>query len=83
MTYSQVGLFTGMYGILAILWSIPAGFFAKKIGENWALLLSTLFFITSQVCLQNELQTGSGHSSTDVSASSIFWLYWQGQDKMS
>jgi predicted MFS family arabinose efflux permease len=44
MTYSQVGLFTGMYGILAIVWSIPAGFFAKKIGKNWALLLSGIIF---------------------------------------
>lgn len=38
-SYSQMGLFTGMYGIIALLVSLPAGVFAAKIGEKRALLI--------------------------------------------
>jgi predicted MFS family arabinose efflux permease len=38
-TYSQMGLFTGMYGIIALLVSLPAGVFAARIGEKRALLI--------------------------------------------
>lgn len=34
MNYSQVGLFTGMYGLLAIALSVPAGLLAKRFGEK-------------------------------------------------
>jgi len=34
MSYSQVGLFTGIYGILALLLSVPAGLAAKRFGEK-------------------------------------------------
>jgi len=34
MSYSQVGLFTGLYGILALLLSVPAGLTAKRFGEK-------------------------------------------------
>jgi predicted MFS family arabinose efflux permease len=38
MNYSQVGLFTGLYGILALLLSVPAGLTAKRLGEKIVLV---------------------------------------------
>jgi predicted MFS family arabinose efflux permease len=37
MNNSQLGTFIGMYGLLAIALSIPAGFSAKRFGEKWIL----------------------------------------------
>ncbi|MEO5922330.1 MAG: MFS transporter [Bryobacteraceae bacterium] len=37
-SYSQIGLFTGMYGIIALLVSLPAGMLAARIGEKTSLL---------------------------------------------
>jgi predicted MFS family arabinose efflux permease len=37
MTFSQLGLFTGMYGLLAMLTSVPAGLTARRFGEKRAL----------------------------------------------
>lgn len=37
-SYSQIGLFTGMYGIIALTMSLPAGMLAARIGEKRALL---------------------------------------------
>jgi predicted MFS family arabinose efflux permease len=34
MSYKQLGLFTGMYGLLALALSVPAGLFAKRLGEK-------------------------------------------------
>lgn len=42
MTYSQVGTFTGVYGIVALIMSVPAGLLAKRYGEKrvlWAGML--------------------------------------------
>ncbi len=38
MSYAQLGLFTGMYGLLAIALSVPAGLLAKRFGEKPVLL---------------------------------------------
>ena len=37
MTFSQLGLFAGMYGLLAMVLSVPAGLTAKRVGEKRAL----------------------------------------------
>ncbi len=46
MNYTQVGTFTGVYGLVALIMSVPAGVLAKRFGEKkvlWAgLLLATL-----------------------------------------
>lgn len=34
LSYSQVGLFTGLYGILALVLSVPAGIATKRFGEK-------------------------------------------------
>ncbi len=46
MTYTQMGTFTGLYGLVALLISLPAGLLAKRFGERSilaaGLLLATL-----------------------------------------
>jgi predicted MFS family arabinose efflux permease len=37
LSYSQVGLFTGLYGLVAMAVSVPAGILAKSVGEKVAL----------------------------------------------
>jgi predicted MFS family arabinose efflux permease len=39
VTYSQIGLFTGLYGIIAIVLSYPAGLLAKRFGERRVLTI--------------------------------------------
>ena len=34
MSYTQLGFFTGLYGLLAMLLSVPAGISAKRFGET-------------------------------------------------
>jgi len=34
MSYTQLGLFTGLYGLLAMVLSVPAGLSAKRLGER-------------------------------------------------
>lgn len=38
MSYTQIGLFTGIYGLLAIILSVPAGLMAKRFGEKLVLV---------------------------------------------
>ena len=44
MSYTQIGLFTGMYGLLALVLSVPAGIVAKRYGEKRILILA-LFLV--------------------------------------
>src|SRR5580692_3722509 len=37
MNFAQLGLFAGMYGLLSIVWSVPAGLLAKRFGERTVL----------------------------------------------
>src|SRR5580700_46395 len=37
LSYSQIGLFTGLYGLVAMAVSVPAGILAKRVGEKLAL----------------------------------------------
>ncbi len=37
LSYSQIGLFTGLYGLVAMVVSVPAGMLAKRVGEKRAL----------------------------------------------
>ncbi len=37
LSYSQIGLFTGLYGLVAMVMSVPAGMLAKRFGEKGAL----------------------------------------------
>ena len=42
MSYTQIGLFTGMYGLLAIAMSVPAGLAAKRYGEKRVLVIALI-----------------------------------------
>ena len=44
MSYTQIGFFTGMYGLLALALSVPAGLAAKRFGEKRVLILA-LFLV--------------------------------------
>ena len=51
MSYTQLGLFTGMYGLLAMLLSVPAGVSAKRFGEKRVLGLGLLGVAAGSVLL--------------------------------
>jgi predicted MFS family arabinose efflux permease len=42
MSHTQIGFFTGMYGLLALALSVPAGLAAKRYGEKRMLVLALL-----------------------------------------
>jgi predicted MFS family arabinose efflux permease len=42
LSYSQIGLFTGLYGLVAMAVSVPAGILAKRVGEKRALTAGLL-----------------------------------------
>ena len=44
MSHTQIGFFTGMYGLLALALSVPAGLVAKRYGEKRVLVLA-LFLV--------------------------------------
>src|SRR5580700_7769264 len=52
-SYTQIGLFTGVYGLVAIVLSVPAGFLARTYGEKAVLstglvIVAIGLFILSQ-----------------------------------
>lgn len=51
LSFSQIGLFTGMYGIIAILLSVPTGLTIKKWGEKNVLLVGTAIVIAGLLLL--------------------------------
>ena len=51
MSYTQLGTFTGMYGLLAMLLSVPAGLSAKRFGEKPVLALGLLGVAAGNVLL--------------------------------
>lgn len=59
MSFTQIGLFTGMYGLLALVLSVPAGLAAKRYGEKPVLVLA-LFVVGLGLYL---LGTASGFAS--------------------
>jgi predicted MFS family arabinose efflux permease len=51
MSYTQLGLFTGLYGLLAMLLSVPAGVGARRFGEKRVLGLGLLGVAAGSVLL--------------------------------
>jgi predicted MFS family arabinose efflux permease len=51
MNYTQLGLFTGMYGLLAMVLSVPAGVAAKRLGERRILTAGLLGVAVGSVLL--------------------------------
>jgi len=53
LSFSQIGFFTGMYGILGIIFSLPAGLLAKRLGEK-RVLIGGMFFIAIGLLLVSQ-----------------------------
>src|SRR4029453_9887595 len=51
MSYTQLGLFTGLYGLLAMLLSVPAGASARRFGEKRVLGIGLLGVAAGSVLL--------------------------------
>jgi predicted MFS family arabinose efflux permease len=51
MSFTQLGLFTGLYGLLAMLLSVPAGVGARRFGEKPVLALGLLGVAAGSVLL--------------------------------
>src|SRR5688572_32501855 len=51
MSYTQLGLFTGLYGLLAMLLSVPAGVSARRFGEKRVLGVGLLGVAAGSVLL--------------------------------
>jgi len=59
MSFSQVGLFTGMYGLSALLLSVPGGLLAKRFGEKKVLTGALLIVILGLILLSQSWNIGS------------------------
>ena len=59
MSYTQLGLFTGLYGLLAMLLSVPAGISAKRLGEKHVLGIGLLVVAAGSVLLGEAWSFGS------------------------
>jgi len=59
MSYTQLGLFTGMYGLLAMVLSVPAGVAAKRVGERRILSAGLLGVAAGSVLLGEAWSAGS------------------------
>jgi MFS transporter, NNP family, nitrate/nitrite transporter len=59
MSYTQLGTFTGMYGLLAMLLSVPAGVSARYFGERRVLALGLLGVAGGSLLLGEAWSTGS------------------------
>jgi predicted MFS family arabinose efflux permease len=51
MSFTQLGLFTGLYGLLALLLSVPAGISARRFGEKRVLALGLVGLAIGSVLL--------------------------------
>jgi predicted MFS family arabinose efflux permease len=59
MSFTQLGLFTGLYGLLAMLLSVPAGVSAKRFGEKHVLGIGLLGVAAGSVLLGEAWSFGS------------------------
>lgn len=62
MTYTQLGTFTGVYGLLAMLLSVPAGMSARRFGEKRVLVTGLIGVAAGSVLL------GQAHNFTSALA---------------
>ena len=66
INYSQVGLFSGIYGLAAIIFSIPGGVLAKRFGEKIILGLGLLVVTLGLVLLSRSPNFALGLSARAV-----------------
>jgi predicted MFS family arabinose efflux permease len=68
MTFSKVGFFTGMYGLSALLLSLPGGMLAKRFGEKRVLSLGLVVVMSGLIVLSR------ASSSAMAFAGRALWL---------
>ena len=68
MSYTQMGTFTGLYGLVALLMSVPAGLLAKRFGEK-PVLIGGLLLATVGLMV-----VGLAHSYLQGLAARTVWL---------
>ncbi|MET0214286.1 MAG: MFS transporter, partial [Vicinamibacterales bacterium] len=68
MSFTQLGLFTGLYGLLALVMSVPAGFSAQRFGEKRTLLFGTIGVVAGLVLL------GRADDAGDALVSRGIWI---------
>lgn len=66
INYSQVGLFSGVYGLAAIVFSIPGGVLAKRFGEKIILWLGLLVVTLGLVLLSRSPNFALGLSARAI-----------------
>ncbi|HXW63071.1 MAG TPA: MFS transporter [Candidatus Acidoferrales bacterium] len=66
ISYSQVGLFSGVYGLVAIVFSVPGGMLAKRFGEKNMLSLGLLVVTVGLVLLSRAPNFAWGLSSRTI-----------------
>lgn len=66
INYSQVGLFSGIYGLAAIVFSIPGGVLAKRFGEKIILWLGLLVVTLGLVLLSQSPNFAMGLSARAI-----------------
>jgi predicted MFS family arabinose efflux permease len=66
INYSQVGLFSGVYGLAAIVFSIPGGMLAKRFGEKNVLSLGLLVAAAGLALLSRSPNFALGLSSRAI-----------------
>ena len=59
MSYTQLGTFTGMYGLMAMILSVPAGITARYVGEKPVLALGLLGVTAGSILLGEAWSTES------------------------
>ena len=59
MSFTQIGLFTGMYGLSALLLSVPGGILIKRFGEKRVLVVGLLVVILGLIMLSQAGSTGA------------------------
>lgn len=67
-SYTQIGLFTGVYGLMAILLSVPAGLLARRYGEK-AVLSTGLLIVAAGL-----LVLSRAHDFTLGMTGRVIWL---------
>ncbi|TRZ93733.1 MAG: MFS transporter [Rhodocyclaceae bacterium] len=69
MTFSQLGMFTGVYGLVALVMSVPAGVLAKQYGEKKVLATGLVILVIGLFFLA---QAGSYEQALSAR---VLWLF--------
>jgi len=69
MTFSQLGTFTGIYGLVALIMSVPAGVLAKQFGEKKVLAAGLVILVLGLLILSHAENYGQALSAR------VVWIF--------